>query len=88
MSGCRVSPVPAHCDKLAYMSDQAEQTEQGAPDDRVRFMAKLPRDLHRWLKVVSAESGENMNDIFVGALQSHREALEKLWGGPPAGRQP
>jgi hypothetical protein len=66
----------------------SDETEQDAQDDRVRFMAKLPPDLHRWLKITSAESGENMNDIFVGALQNHREMLEKLWGGPPVGRQP
>jgi hypothetical protein len=52
---------------------------------RVKFLATLPKDLHHWLKVTSAESGEGMNDILVGALEDHRETLEKLWASPPAG---
>ena len=38
-------------------------------------MAKLPPDLHRWLKVAAAERGVNMNEILVAALDSARMRL-------------
>jgi predicted HicB family RNase H-like nuclease len=50
--------------------------------ERVRFMAKLPPDLHRWLKVAAAERGANMNDVLVAALDSARMRL-----GDGEGRQ-
>jgi hypothetical protein len=53
------------CAKLAYMDKQ---------DERVRFMAKLPPDLHRWLKVKAAERGTDMNDLLVTALEDRRQA--------------
>jgi hypothetical protein len=48
-------------------------------DKRVRFLAKLPPDLHHWLKVTSAESGENMNDLLISALETWRENLQAIW---------
>jgi predicted HicB family RNase H-like nuclease len=42
-------------------------------DERVRFMAKLPPDLHRWLKVSAAERGTDMNVILIAALESKRD---------------
>ena len=48
-------------------------------DKRVKFLAKLPPDLHRWLKITSAESGEGMNDLLVSALEGWREHLKSAW---------
>jgi hypothetical protein len=41
-------------------------------DERIRFMAKLPPDLHRWLKITSAETGVDMNVLLVSALEKLR----------------
>lgn len=46
-------------------------------DDRVRFMAKLPPALHRWLKVTAAERGTDMNAVLVAALDSARARAGK-----------
>lgn len=35
-------------------------------------MAKLPPDLHRWLKVAAAQQGVDMNDLIVSALEAKR----------------
>ena len=54
------------CDKLAYMSKS---------DEPVKFMAKLPPDLHHWLKVAAAERSDlsvNMNDLLVQALRYYQ----------------
>ena len=51
------------CDKLDYVSKQ---------DERVKFMAKLPPELHRWLKIKAAERGVDMNDLIIAALQGAR----------------
>jgi predicted HicB family RNase H-like nuclease len=51
------------------MAKHAEQ------DKRVKFLARLPPELHRWLKVAAAERGTNMNDILVAALDSARMRL-------------
>lgn len=55
-------------DKLAYMNKR---------DDRVRFLAKLPPGLHRWLKVAAAEQGTDMNALLTAALEAarNREAI-------------
>lgn len=66
---------------LAYMDEQDKH------DERVKFLAKLPPDLHHWLKVTSAESGENMNDLLVSALEAWRENLQALWAGKKEGGQ-
>jgi hypothetical protein len=42
---------------------------------RIRFLAKLPPELHRWLKIAAAERGVNMNDILVASLDSARMRL-------------
>lgn len=42
-------------------------------DERVKFMAKLPPDLHRWLKVAAAQQGVDMNDLLVSALETKRQ---------------
>jgi predicted HicB family RNase H-like nuclease len=42
-------------------------------DERVKFMAKLPPDLHRWLKVHAAQRGEDMNALLIEALESKRQ---------------
>ena len=42
-------------------------------DERVKFLAKLPPDLHRWLKITSAETGLDMNDLLVSALEELRK---------------
>jgi len=44
---------------------------------RVKFLAKLPPELHRWLKVAAAERGATMNDVLVAALDSARMRLGK-----------
>ena len=36
-------------------------------------MAKLPPDLHRWLKVKAALEDVNMNDLLVSVLESKRQ---------------
>jgi hypothetical protein len=46
-------------------------------DKRVKFMAKLPPDLHRWLKVAAAERGIDMNAIVVASLDSARLRMGK-----------
>jgi hypothetical protein len=46
-------------------------------DKRVKFLAKLPPELHRWLKVTAAERGANMNDVLVASLDSARMRLGK-----------
>src|ERR1022692_2335068 len=51
-------------DKLAYMDKQDGQ------DERVKFLAKLPPTLHRWLKVTAAQRGQDINDLIVAALDS------------------
>ena len=51
------------CDKLDYVSKH---------DERVKFMAKLPPELHRWLKIKAAERGVDMNDLIIAALQGAR----------------
>ena len=38
----------------------------------MRFMAKLPPELHRWLKIKAAERGVDMNDLIIAALQGAR----------------
>jgi len=35
-------------------------------------MAKLPPELHRWLKIKAAERGVDMNDLIIAALQGAR----------------
>ena len=37
-------------------------------DGRIRFLAKLPPDLHRRLKVAAAEQGTDMNALLIMAL--------------------
>jgi hypothetical protein len=37
-------------------------------------MAKLPPDLHRWLKVSAAQRGEDMNALLIEALQDRKLA--------------
>ncbi len=49
-------------DKLAYMDKQ--------DDERVRFLAKLPPDLHRRLKIAAAEQGADMNALLIAALEN------------------
>jgi hypothetical protein len=49
-------------------------------DKRVKFLAKLPPDLHRWLKIAAAERGANMNDVLVAALDSARMRLGRQDG--------
>jgi hypothetical protein len=44
-------------------------------DKRVKFMARIPPELHRWLKVEAAERGVNMNDVLVASLDSARMRL-------------
>jgi len=39
-------------------------------------MAKLPPDLHRWLKVTAAQQGTDMNTLLVETLRHAREAGE------------
>lgn len=46
--------------KLAYVDKQ---------DERVRFLAKLPPDLHHQLKVAAAEHSKNMNDLVCEAIE-------------------
>jgi hypothetical protein len=46
-------------------------------DERVRFMAKLPPDLHRWLKITAAERGVDMNDLMVTALDHQRSGIAR-----------
>jgi predicted HicB family RNase H-like nuclease len=41
-------------------------------DKRVKFLAKLPPELHRWLKVAAAERGATMNEVLVASLDSAR----------------
>ena len=53
-------------------------------EDRVTFLAKLPPELHRWLKIAAAERGVNMNDILVASLDSARMRL----GSWPPERHP
>ena len=36
----------------------------------MKFQAKLPKDLHRRLKVAAAEQGADMNALIVAALES------------------
>jgi predicted HicB family RNase H-like nuclease len=45
-------------------------------DKRVRFMAKLPPDLHRRLKVAAAQRDMNMNDLLVWMLRYQLHRLE------------
>jgi hypothetical protein len=45
-------------------------------DKRVKFMAKLPPELHRWLKIAAAERGVDMNAVLVAALDSARMRLD------------
>lgn len=52
-------------------------------DKAVKFMAKLPPDLHHWLKVAAAERSDlsvTMNDLLVQALEYYQmqpaEALD------------
>jgi hypothetical protein len=44
-------------------------------EERTAFLAKLPPEVHRWLKIASAERGMGMNDILVAALDSTRIRL-------------
>jgi hypothetical protein len=44
-------------------------------DKQVAFLAKLPPELHRWLKVAAAERGTTMNDVLVASLDSARMRL-------------
>jgi predicted HicB family RNase H-like nuclease len=46
--------------------------KQDERDERVRFLAKLPPDLHRWLKVAAAQRGEDMNALLVETLEARR----------------
>lgn len=46
-------------------------------DKRVKFLARLPADLHRKLKITAAERGMGMNDILVAALDSALMRLGK-----------
>jgi hypothetical protein len=39
-------------------------------DERVRFMAKLPPDLHHRLKVAAAERSVNMNDLICESVDA------------------
>ncbi len=55
-----------HLDMVDVMSDQTPASET---DNRIRFQLKLPRDLHRRLKVASAVTGESMNDMLVRAAE-------------------
>lgn len=44
-------------------------------DKPVKFMAKLPSGLHRWLKVAAAERSDmsvTMNDLLVQALRYYQ----------------
>lgn len=45
-------------------------------DKRVKFLAKIPPELHRWLKIAAAERGAGMNAILVAALDSARMRLD------------
>lgn len=40
-------------------------------------MAKLPPELHRWLKIAAAERGVDMNAVLVAALDSARMRLPR-----------
>ena len=49
-------------------------------DERVKFMAKLPSDLHHRLKIAAAERSVNMNDLIcesVDAWLKERETGER-----------
>jgi HicB family len=61
MPGCRTLLVPAVCAMLADMDHN---------DERVKFQAKLPPDLHRRLKIAAAERGVNMNDLLCESVDS------------------
>jgi predicted HicB family RNase H-like nuclease len=56
-------------------------------DERVRFMAKLPPDLHHRLKVAAADRSVNMNDLVIEAIEMRLAtaglagALKSLEGG-------
>lgn len=57
-------------------------------DERVRFLAKLPPDLHHRLKVAAAERSVNMNDLVCEAIETHlamsgMAAALKTLGGKP-----
>jgi len=45
-------------------------------DKRVKFLAKLPPELRRWLKIAAAERGVDMNALLVAALDSARMRLD------------
>jgi hypothetical protein len=40
-----------------------------------KFLATLPPDLHRWLKIAAAERCMSMNELLTLALENHRELL-------------
>jgi hypothetical protein len=63
LAGRRFRPYDDYVDK------------QDDQDKRVRFLAKLPPELHRWLKIAAAERGANMNEILVASLDSARMRL-------------
>jgi len=70
------------CGKLAYMDER---------DERVKFMAKLPPDLHHRLKVAAAERSVNMNDLVCDSIETHLAMLSmgKVMAAlrPEGGRQ-
>jgi HicB family len=39
-------------------------------DERVKFMAKLPPELHHRLKVAAAERSVNMNDLICESVEA------------------
>jgi hypothetical protein len=45
-------------------------------DKRVRFLAKLPADLHHSLKVQAAQRGMHMNDLLIWILRYQIHRLE------------
>jgi predicted HicB family RNase H-like nuclease len=45
-------------------------------DERVKFMAKLPPDLHHRLKVAAAERSANMNDLVCEGIGLYLAALK------------
>jgi predicted HicB family RNase H-like nuclease len=50
-------------------------------DERVRFMAKLPPDLHHRLKVVAAQHSVNMNDLVCEGIELCLDEIEGIKGG-------
>ena len=56
-------------------------------DNRVKFMAKLPPELHRWLKVQAFGNDESMNDRLIALVSKSRaeaDALERAALSDPA----